>query len=88
MEEDDIQPPHTVTREYKLRVPVLKRLCKNCGLDYVQHIDKKCLFDSSDYVPGKTTTQMSYVKVPVACSRCGGTKIDPEHVGACGSCST
>lgn len=96
-------------REYKIRMPVMERLCGNCGLDYKTHLDGKCLFDFSDFKPGKVKTERKMVKARISvtayccgrtqqntcakcgrdfrpCGRCGDTKKDPEHEGACGEC--
>jgi hypothetical protein len=77
-------------REYKIRMPVMERLCGNCGLDYKTHLDGKCLFDSSNFKPGRVKTERKIVKAkirtPAVCDRCGGTGEDPEHEGACGEC--
>lgn len=71
-------------------MPVMQRACANCGLDYVQHVDGKCLFDSSSFAPGRIKTERKTVKAKVAvstvCARCGGTEVDPEHEGPCGEC--
>jgi hypothetical protein len=49
-------------KEYKLRLPVMKRTCVNCGRDYVQHVDEKCLFDSTDFKPGRVNVSTQTIK--------------------------
>jgi hypothetical protein len=34
-------------------------------LDFVQHVDGKCLFEPTDYVPGKMKTERKTVKAAV-----------------------
>lgn len=41
------------------------RKCSNCGLDYVQHVDGKCLFEPTNYAPGKVETKIKTVKAKV-----------------------
>lgn len=52
-------------KEYKLRLPVMERKCSNCGLDYIQHVDGKCLFEPTNYAPGKIETKRKTVKAQV-----------------------
>lgn len=73
-------------RVYKIRMPVMRRSCGNCGLELAQHVDGKCLFDSSNFRPGKVRTERKTIKAQIKCHRCGGTKLDPEHEGPCGEC--
>jgi hypothetical protein len=74
-------------REYKIRMPVMTQTCANCELDSSMHVDGKCLFEASDFRPGKVRTTMKTVKARITCGRCGGKKLDPEHVGPCGECA-
>ena len=73
-------------RTLKLRMPVMRQLCRNCHRDRVQHVDGKCLFEASDFKPGKITTTKQTITVNITCGRCGGNKKDPEHEGPCGEC--
>jgi len=67
-------------------MPVMTRSCGNCGLDITQHVDGKCLFEASSYLPGKVRTERKTVKARIVCGRCGGNEKDPEHEGPCGEC--
>ena len=51
-----------MSKEYKLRMPVMRRTCANCGKDYTQHLDKKCLFDSSEFKPGGISVLKQTIK--------------------------
>jgi hypothetical protein len=65
-------------KEYKIRMPVMQRLCAHCQLDFAAHIDGKCLFDSSSYKPGKMKTERKTVKAKVTTTDfcCGRTQHD------------
>ena len=54
-----------VPRQYKIRMPVLQRLCRNCRLEYGQHVDGKCLFEPTAYVPGEIKTERKTVKANI-----------------------
>jgi ribosomal protein S27AE len=78
-------------KKYALKLPVLHRICANCEQDYVQHVDGKCLFEATNYAPGRTETVYEIVNAGVptgipSCPRCGDTEKDPEHEGPCGAC--
>jgi len=40
----------------------MRRTCANCGKDYTQHLDKKCLFDSSEFKPGGISVLKQTIK--------------------------
>jgi len=65
-----------MSKEYKLRLPVLQRSCANCGLDYKQHVDGKCLFEASGYKPGeiKVVRQTVHANVVTTSYCCGRTQ--------------
>jgi hypothetical protein len=52
--------------DYKIRMPVMKRTCRNCKRDITQHMpDGKCLFEASDFKQGGITTSNQTIKCHV-----------------------